>query len=146
MFFLYCVFSAILDGVLNNDAFKNNEGDELNKIWADLLKELQCFEDLDDHTNFLRRRWVLGAAEWMAGKNSSKENQKELLGYTDEEWEYVWSTMIEDGAWAVPSITDRSGNWLKENLAPEMMIQFIAHNLRCHIIVFDLQLEKIQFC
>ena len=79
----------------------------------------------------------------MAGKCGSKENQKEVLGYTDSEWEYIWSEMMEDGAWAVPALKDLSGNWVKDNCAPEMMIQYIAHDLRCHIVVFDLVLQTI---
>ena len=125
---------------------KNNEGDQLNSTWTALLRDLQCFEDLDDHLNMLRRRWVIGASDWLAGNNNSKQNQKELLGYSDDEWEYIWATMMEDGAWAVPSLKDTSGNWLKDNCAPEMMIQYIAHDLRCHIVVFDLPLNTVQFC
>ena len=87
-----------MDGILSNDALKNNEGDQLNSTWAQLLKDLNCYEDLEDHINMLRTRWVIGASDWMAGNNGSKENQKQLLGYDDEEWEYIWSTMMEDGA------------------------------------------------
>ena len=54
--------------------------------------------------------------------------------------------MMEDGAWAVPAVKEISGNWLKDNCAPKMMIQFIAHDLRCHIVVFNLLLETVQFC
>ena len=142
---LYSI-SAILDGIENNDALKNNRGDVKNNTWTSLIKDLRCFEDFEDHVNFLRQRWVLGAAEWMAGKNGSKQNQKEVLGYSDSEWEFIWSTLFEDGAWAVPPITDVDGNRLKENCAPEMMIQFIAHALHCNNIVFDLMLNRIQFC
>ena len=134
-----------MDGVLNNDALKNNERDQLNSTWTELVRDLQCFEDLSDHIIMLRRRWVIGASEWMAGNNDSKQNQKEVLDYTDVEWEYIWSTLIEDRAWAVPSVKDASGNWLKDNCAPEMMIQYIAHDLRCHIVVFDLLLDTVQF-
>ena len=134
-----------MDGILNNDALKNNKGDQLNSTWTQLLRDLQCFEDVEDHINMMRRKWVIGASDWMAGNNGSKQNQKEVLDYTDVEWEYIWSTMMEDGAWAVPSLKDTSGNWLKDNCAPEMMIQYIAHDLRCHIVVFDLLLNTVQF-
>ena len=94
----------------------------------------------------LRRRFVQGASEWMAGCHGSKENDKLKLGYTDEEWNFIWSTMLEDRAWAVPAIRDEQGKFLKENDAPELLIKFAAHDLRCHIIVFDLKLNRIQFC
>merc|ERR1712055_985277 len=82
----------------------------------------------------------------MAGNNNSLENDKAVLGYTDNEWQYIWSTMLEDGAWAVPSIKDeKDGNVIKENHAPEILIKFIAHDLRANIIVFDLVLDNIQF-
>ena len=93
----------------------------------------------------LRRRFVLGAADWMAGKNGSMQNDKLLFGYTDSQWEYIWCTMLEDGAWAVPGIKDKKGNIIKENFAPEILIKFIAHDIKCHIIVFDLVLDRIQF-
>ena len=93
----------------------------------------------------LRRRFVLGAADWMAGNNGSMQNDKLLLGYSDADWEYIWMTMLEDGAWAVPGIKDANGNLVKENYAPEILIKYIAHDLRCHIIVFDLVLDSIQF-
>ena len=109
------IFSAISDSILNNDALKNNEGDEANGTWTTLPKEMNYFEDEDNNTDDLRRRWVLGAMEWMSGKNGSKQNDKELFDYTDDEWEYIWSTMMEDGAWAVPDIKDSLGNKRKGN-------------------------------
>ena len=99
-----------------------------------------------EHKLYLRRMFVLGAAEWLVGMHGSKENEKLKFGYTDREWEWIWSTMIEDGAWAVPALRDTEGNYLKENFAPELMIKYAAHELKCHIIVFDLQLNRIQFC
>ena len=68
-----------------------------------------------------------------------------MFGYTDDEWEFIWMTMLADGAWAVPSITDNEGNITKDNCAPEILIKYIAHDLRCHIIVFDLNLNRVQF-
>ena len=136
---------AIADGILNNDAFKHTGVESQNETWTQLLRKLEFFEEHDDHTMNLRRRFVLGAAQWMAGKNGSKQNDKDLLGYTDREWEYIWATMIEDGAWAVPSIKDEQGNFVKENDAPEILIKYIAHELKCNIIVFDLSLNRVQF-
>ena len=94
----------------------------------------------------MRTRWVMDAAEWMSGGHNSKQNDKEICGYSNEEWTYIWSTLLEDGAWAVPSIKDGFGNTLKENLAPEIFIKYIAHDLQCHIVVFDLLLGQVQFC
>jgi hypothetical protein len=99
-----------------------------------------------EQTLYLRKKLVLGASEWLAGMNGSRENEKLKFGYTDKEWEWIWSTMIEDGAWAVPALRDTQGNYLKENFAPELMIRYAAHEMRRHIIVFDLQLNRIQFC
>ena len=95
---------------------------------------------------FLRTRWAMGAAEWMSGRHDSKQNDKEILGYSDKEWNFIWDTMLEDGAWAVPDIKDSLGNTIKGNHAPEMFIKYIAHDLQCHIIVFDLLLGQVQFC
>ena len=82
----------------------------------------------------------------MAGKNGSKENLKDTFGYTDHEWRYIWSTLSKDRAWNVPDIKDDMGNKIKGNFAPEIMIKYIAHDLKCHIIVFDLLLGVTQFC
>ena len=136
---------AILDGILNNDAFKHTATDSRNETWMELLMDFKIFDGMDDQIIYLRRRFVLGAAEWMAGKNGSMQNDKLVFDYTDGEWEFIWMTMLEDGAWAVPSITDRNGNFVKENNAPEIMMKFIAHDLKSNIIVFDLQLNIIQF-
>ena len=80
----------------------------------------------------LRCRFVTGASEWLSGKHGSKQNDKEILGYTDQEWEMIWTLMLEDGAWALPHLKDSNGNYLKENDAPEMLIKFIAHDLKAH--------------
>ena len=95
---------------------------------------------------FLRTRWAMGAAEWMSGGHNSKQNDKEVFGYLDEEWNYIWATMLEDGALAVPNVKDDFGNNIKDNLVPEMFLKYIAHDLKCHIIVFDLLLGQVQFC
>ena len=131
--------------MLNNEAFRHCQGENNNENWTKLLKDFKFYEDNEDHTMYLRRRFVLGAAEMMAGKDGSKQNDKLLFEYTDPEWEYIWSTMIEDGAWAVPSMKDSNGNTIKANFAPEILIKFIAHELKCHIIVFDLLLNRVQF-
>ena len=50
-----------------------------------------------------------------------------MFGYSDLEWDWIWASMIEDGAWAVPPLRDESGNIVKENHAPELLIRFVAH-------------------
>ena len=130
---------------MENDAFKHNRGELHNETWTNLLLDLGLFDESEDKTMELRRRFVFGAADWLAGNNGSLRNDKEILGYTDQQWEFIWNTMLEDGAWAVPGITDDQGNIIKENDAPELLIKYIAHDLRCHIIVFDLVLDRIQF-
>ena len=94
----------------------------------------------------MRNRWVVGASDWLAGENGSKENDKLTYGYSDHEWNFIWNSMVEDGAWAVPSIKDKAGNIVKENHAPEFFIKFIAHDLQCNIIVFDLFNKTVEFC
>ena len=63
------LISAISDSIINNDALKHNSKEELNETWSNLLKELKFYEGTDDHDHlmYLRTRWVMGAAEWMAG-------------------------------------------------------------------------------
>ena len=131
---------------MNDDALKHNGDDDLNQTWSKLMQDLKVWEDIDDHMLYLRRRWVQGSAEWLAGRYESKENDKQVLGYSDYEWEFVWTTMVQDGAWAVPHIKDSAGRIIKENNGPEMMIKYIAHDIQCHIIIFDLFLNRIQFC
>ena len=92
-----CLLHAILDGVLNNDAFKNNDGTNPTECWTQLLKNLRIYDETMDekeHLQFLRNRWVTGASEWLSGKNGSKENEKGLHGYTDDEWNFIWNTMV----------------------------------------------------
>ena len=143
--FLHLIFVAIADGIENNDAFKHTSNESRNETWTNLLIDFQFFGDRQDHIMQMRRRFVLGAAEWMAGRNGSKQNDKQLFDYSDTDWEFIWMTMLEDGAWAVPGITDSQGNVSKANFAPEMFIKYIAHELKCHIIVFDLLLNTVQF-
>ena len=63
-----------------------------------------------------------------------------------EEWDYIGNTMAEDGAWAVPSVTDKSGNVVKENQFPKLFMKYIAHDLHCNVIVFDLFNNTVEFC
>ena len=137
-----------MDCILNNDGLKHNGDDERNETWTKLLQELNVYGGMNDEEQiqYLRNRFVFGASTWLAGENGSSENDKLNLGYTDKQWEFIWPTMAEDGAWAVPNITDNSGDILVQNFAPEMMIKFMAHDLKCHIIVFDMHLDIIQFC
>ena len=140
--------SAIADGVLHNEAFRHTGRERNLESWTNLLQEFKFFGEMDvhDHITFLRWRFVTGASEWLSGGHGSKQNDQNILGYTDQEWESIWSSMLEDGAWAMPSLKDNMGNHLKDNFAPELLIKFIAHDLKSHIIVFDLQLNSIQFC
>ena len=40
-----------------------------NQTWTNLLKDFKFYDDdIDDHILFLRRKFVTGAAEMMAGK------------------------------------------------------------------------------
>ena len=94
---------------------KHNGTDDLNQTWVELLQRLNVWNDIDNHLMYLRRRWVLGCAEWLAGMHGSKENDKEKLGYTNDEWKFIWNTMAEDGAWAVPPITNQEGKIIKQN-------------------------------
>ena len=82
----------------------------------------------------------------MDGRKGSLKNTQLMFGYSDVEWKDIWSMMIKDGAWAVPPLRDNFGNFLKDNHAPELFIRYAAHELRCHIIVFDMQLKRMQFC
>ena len=134
---------------MNNDAFKHNGPDGETGTWTQLLKDLKIFDNSFgefEHIMFLRKKWVLGASEWLAGKHGSLANDKILFGYTDDEWNLIWSTMIEDRAWAVPPIRSKDGKFQKENNSPEMFIKFIAHDLQCNIVVFDLFNNTVQIC
>ena len=73
-----------MDGVVNNEAFRHTGQDKNMDSWTELLHKLKIHTDMEqrDHTNFLRRRFVTGAAEWLRGFHGSKENDKAKLGYT----------------------------------------------------------------
>ena len=141
-----CLMHAIADFLLSEIAGKERHESERNVISLDLSRDLELFNESDHDTTILRKRWVFGAFDWLAGKNGSRENLKNIFQYTDDEWAFVWSTLIHDKSWNVPNLKDKTGSILKENFGPEMLIKYIAHDIRCHIIVFDLQLEIIQFC
>ena len=145
--FFSCIIIGIIDGVLHNEAFRHTGEETGVDSWTHLIKRLRLWDDLNTYEllQFLRHRFVTGAFEWLSGKHDSERNDKDVLGYTDQEWEDIWTPMLEDGAWAVPHLTDSKGKYLKENNAPEMLIKFIAHDLRAHIIVFDLHLQTMQF-
>ena len=84
---------------MNNDAFKHTPGDLNNRIWTELLHDLKFFDnDIDDHIMYLRQTFVVGAADWLAGNNGSLQNDKLLFNYSDEEWNYMWTSMMVDGA------------------------------------------------
>ena len=138
--------SMILSGIIDNLLHNTSIVDDKHGMWAQQLREMQFWENMHNLPMYLRRRWVSGAKEWLSGLHGSKENDKDKLGYTDHEWDYIWSSMLVDRAWSLPAITDHYGNPIKDNLAPELFIKFIAHDVRCHIIVFDLTLDIIQFC
>ena len=140
-----CLFHAILDGILNNEAFRHTNTEDETGPWVELLKRLEIYEE-GNIIQRLRQRWVVEASSWLAGKNNSKLNDKLLLGYSDNEWNYVWATMLEDGAWAVPHIKDGNGNILKENHAPELLLKYIAHDLQCNILILDLYNNTVEFC
>ena len=137
-----------MDGVLHNEAFRHIHGENNLESWTRLLQEFKFFGEMstDDHVKYLRKKCVLGASEWLSGMHGSKVNDKMDLGYSDHEWTTIWNLLLEDGAWAMPSLKDKHGNPIKENYAPEMLIKFLAHELKTHIIVFDLHLDTIQFC
>ena len=88
-----CKYLAISDNILNNDALKHNGSELKHETWTQLLQKLQIYEKGMDHIQHLRTRWVLGAAEYMSGGQGSKQNDKELLDYSDEEWSFIWHTM-----------------------------------------------------
>ena len=137
--FVYLFFLlAIVDSIKYNKAIIQGKGGVLVK------EKLQRHEDSGNLVSNLRNHWVIGSSEWMAGLHGSKENFKEILGYSNVEWSFIWSTMAKNGAWNVPNITNKDG--VKINNAPELFINFIAHDLQCNIIIFDLVLKRIQFC
>ena len=98
-----------------------------------------------NYTSYLRHGWVVGAKDMLAGKYGSLQNFKDIFQYLDSEWNYIWSTLIQDKAWDVPHIKDIEGNILKHNYLPELLIKYIAHAIKCHIVIIDLQLGMKQF-
>ena len=80
-----CLLHAILDGVMNNDAFRHTNTENGTDSWVVLLKRLGIYKE-ENIIQSLRHRWVVGAFNWLAGKNNSKLNDQILLGYSDDEW------------------------------------------------------------
>ena len=111
-----------------------------------LLREFRIYETDTDPVIYMRKQLVQGASEWLSGMHDSKENEKLKFGYSSQEWDFIWSEMSKKGAWDVPTLKNSDGSYLKDNFAPEMMIRFAAHEIKCHIIVIDLSLFGIQFC
>ena len=72
-FHLY-IFLAIIDGVLNNEAFRHTGENSKVDTWTQLLKDLRLWEDMDtkEQLQYLRHRFVIGASEWLSGKYASK--------------------------------------------------------------------------
>ena len=69
-------FLAISDSLLYNDALKHNGVDQLNETWVELLQDLKFWDETNNHTLYLRRRWILECAEWLSGMHGSKRNDK----------------------------------------------------------------------
>ena len=90
------------------DGVNNILGAELTISQNEHLENLgfNHIQYIPEHIKNLRTTFVLEASEWLAGKHGSTKNEKLQFGYTDKEWEWIWSSMIEDGAWAVPALTD----------------------------------------
>ena len=92
-------FSALIDGVLHNDAFKHRKNEDKQQSWTTLLRDLKLYENDTNPVEFLRQKLVLGASQWLSGMYGSKENEKVKFGYSDSEWELIWSLMsIEERA------------------------------------------------
>ena len=142
-----CLLHALSDGILFNDAFRHTNNEEKQQSWSKLLKEFKFYTNMEDadHVRYLRTRFVFGASEWLSGMHGSKENNKQDLGYSDAEWESIWSSMYEDESWDVPALKDEDGRIIKENHAPELFIKYAAHDLQCNIIVFDLQNDTVRY-
>ena len=126
---------------MNNDAFKHTAKDSRNETWMELLMDFKIFDGMDDQIMYLRRRFVLGASEWMAGKNGSMQNDKLVFDYTDGEWEFICLKMVH-GLYLASQIEMKMLS--KKKNAPEIMMKLVAHDLKSNIIVFDLQLNIIQ--
>ena len=84
------IIIALIDGIKNNEAFRHIKDENNLGAWTGLLKRLELYEDNVCPVDSLRKRLVLGAAEWLSGKNGSKENEMNKFGYTAAEWEWIW--------------------------------------------------------
>ena len=49
--------------------------------WTELLQDLRFTEEMfeNEHIQYLRNRFVIGASEWFAGNFGSKENNKSKI-------------------------------------------------------------------
>ena len=99
-------FIAIIDGVLYNEAFRHITREDNVESWTQLLKEFKFFGEMSppDHVRYLRKRFVSGASQWLSGMHGSNVNDKINLGYTDQQWTTIWNLLLDDGAWALPSL------------------------------------------
>ena len=131
-----CLIHAIADFMSNEVVMKRR-----HILSVNLSRDLQVYNMSGNNSLILRKRWVFGASQWLAGKHGSLQNLKEIFQYTDDQWTFVWSCLMHDKAWNVPQIKDKAGNILKENFGPEMLIKYIAHDIRCHIIVLIFNLR-----
>ena len=68
--------TAIYDGIEENDAFRHTVGDRHNEKWTQLLLDLGFFHENANNTMDLRRKFVCGASDWLAGNNGSLRNDK----------------------------------------------------------------------
>ena len=68
-------------------------------------------------------------------------NTQITLGISGEVW-YLIAYLKPN----VGDIKDEDGNIVKQNHAPEFFIKFIAHDLKCNIIVFDLYNKTVEIC
>ena len=98
-----CLMHAIADFMLNDVAIKRR-----HTLLADLFRDLAVYSMPGHNTVILRKRWVVGASEWLAGKYGSLQNLKDIFQYTDDQWRFVWSTLIHDKTWNVPHIKDKT--------------------------------------
>ena len=95
-----CLMHAIADFILNEEVIKMRR----HTSPADLSRDLEVYNMSGHNTMILRKRWVRGAYEWLAGKHGSLQNLKDVFQYTDDEWSFVWSTLIHDKTWNVQQI------------------------------------------
>ena len=76
------IFSALSDGIENNEAFRHTRNEKRQESWTNLLQDLKFSEDMDEdeHIKYLKNRFTIGASEWLAGSQS-----------------HLWDTLIGNG-------------------------------------------------